>query len=104
MSRRREAYNIHRSREDDYGQFDRVAFVFLLECVLWTINSSTTNHICNDKTKFASLKERDEGELSVADGSKAAIKGVGTIIEPVVQPDGDEYEQKHAISAIDKQD
>ncbi|KAF1778964.1 Zinc finger, CCHC-type [Phytophthora cactorum] len=39
---------------------------------------------CNDKSKFANLIERNEGELSVADGNKAAIK--------VVLPNGDERE------------
>uniref|UniRef100_A0AAV1UJD7 Integrase catalytic domain-containing protein n=1 Tax=Peronospora matthiolae TaxID=2874970 RepID=A0AAV1UJD7_9STRA len=47
-----------------------------------------------DKAKFASLNEREEGELSVADGSKAAIKGVGHIMERVVLPNGDERDIK----------
>ncbi|CAI5709156.1 unnamed protein product [Peronospora destructor] len=42
--------------------------------------------------KFANFNERDEGELSVSDGSKAAIKGVGTIIEKVALPNGKECE------------
>ena len=47
-------------------------------------------HIGNEKAKFTALNERDEGELSVADGSKAAIKGVGTIMELMILPDGEE--------------
>uniref|UniRef100_H3HAA1 CCHC-type domain-containing protein n=1 Tax=Phytophthora ramorum TaxID=164328 RepID=H3HAA1_PHYRM len=69
----------------DYGYgYDRVAFAVSLECGISTGKD---------------MLSMWAGELSVADGNKAAIMGVGTIVERVVLPNGDErdIEIKNAL-------
>uniref|UniRef100_A0AAV1VCY9 Retrovirus-related Pol polyprotein from transposon TNT 1-94-like beta-barrel domain-containing protein n=1 Tax=Peronospora matthiolae TaxID=2874970 RepID=A0AAV1VCY9_9STRA len=76
-------WRFHSNYDDNY---DRVAFAVSLEAGfstgknmprMWAVDSGATHHICNDKAKFTSLNEREEGKLSVADGSKGCDQGCG---------------------------
>ncbi|KAF1313360.1 Copia protein, partial [Globisporangium splendens] len=85
-------------RDDDDDEAP-LAFAVSMECGvtstkenmrgMWAIDSGATHHICNDKSKFAVLDERDHGDLVVANGNKTKILGVGTVNERIALPNGE---------------
>ncbi|KAF1332611.1 Copia protein, partial [Globisporangium splendens] len=87
---------VERDYDDDEAP---LAFAVSMECGvtsmkenmrgMWAIDSGATHHICNDKSKFAVLDERDHGDLVVANGNKTKILGVGTVNERIALPNGE---------------
>ena len=55
---------------------------------MWAIDSEATRHICNDKCECCEVDEGDHGRLTLANGSKTKILGVGTVNERVVLANG----------------
>ena len=45
----------------------------------WVLESGSTDHICNDISKFTSLQENSRGHIKQADGSTIACKGIGKV-------------------------
>ena len=99
--RGRGANNVQSRHYDEGSSYDRVAFAVSFECgasannngsVMWAVYSGATRYICHDKLKFASLVEGNDGKILVADDNKAAIKGLGIIVDKEILPNGDERE------------
>ena len=72
---------------------DAIAFAVTVVCAtptgdsmraMWTIDSGATHHICDDKCECCEVDEGDHTHMTLADGSKTKILGVGTINERVV--------------------
>uniref|UniRef100_A0AAV1U356 Integrase catalytic domain-containing protein n=1 Tax=Peronospora matthiolae TaxID=2874970 RepID=A0AAV1U356_9STRA len=78
--------NVQRGQYRDEGSdYDQVEFAVSLECGLsakkdvsgmWAVDSDATHHICHDKTKFARLNKRNDGEILVVlpDGEEREIE------------------------------
>ncbi|KAF1328883.1 Pol protein, partial [Globisporangium splendens] len=97
---RKRANYVERDCDDDEAP---LAFAVPMECDvtptkenmrgMWAIDSGATHHICNDKSKFAVLDERDHDVLVVANGNKTKILGVGAVNERIALPNGERGEE-----------
>ena len=46
---------------------------------LWYLDSGCSRHMTGDKLLFKSLKEKDDGYVTLGDGSHSQVLGKGTI-------------------------
>nr|KYP32922.1 hypothetical protein KK1_046283 [Cajanus cajan] len=65
---------------------------------MWYLDSSCLRHMTRDKSKFASLQERENGTVTYGDNNKGKILGSGTVsnsfntlIEDILYVEGLKY-------------
>ena len=70
----------------------------IAERKLWYLDSDDSRHMTGDKSKFVSLKAKEEGFVTYGDNNKGRILGVGSIgnslttsIEHVLYSEGLKY-------------
>ena len=58
-------------------------FVFkVMDTCLWYLNSGCSRHITGDRSLFKVFKSKEGGNVTLGDGSKSQIKGMGIISLP----------------------